>query len=31
MKFLSIYKSKETGLPPTPEGVAKMGNSSKSR
>jgi hypothetical protein len=25
MKFLSVYKSVETGLPPTPEEMAKMG------
>ncbi len=25
MRFLSIYKTKETGVPPTPEGMARMG------
>ena len=25
MRFLSIYKSKETGVPPTPEHMAAMG------
>jgi hypothetical protein len=25
MRFLSIYRSPETGLPPTPEAVARMG------
>ncbi len=25
MKFLSVFKTKETGLPPTPEEVATMG------
>jgi hypothetical protein len=25
MRFLSIYKTKETGLPPTPEHIATMG------
>jgi hypothetical protein len=26
MRFLSIYKSKETGVPPTPQEMAEMGH-----
>ena len=25
MRFLSIYKTKETGVPPSPEHIAEMG------